>query len=75
MIVGDMTYDGRHDEIEVRTAVALINVDNFCQRYSCLPDVGGLLNQNSLLIQGLELVVDAYGERQKLEEDKQKNAT
>lgn len=74
MIVKDLTYEGRHDEPEVRQAIALINIDMFCQRYSCLPNVGGLLNQSSVLIEGLGLVAGAIAERERIEYDKQKSA-
>jgi hypothetical protein len=75
MIVKDLTYKGRHDESEVIEAINLINIDMFCQRYSCLPRRGGLLNQDGLLMEGLTLVANAYGERQAIEEQRQKNAS
>lgn len=75
MIMSDLTYEGRHDELEVRQAVTLINMDLACQRYSCLPGPGGLLNQDSRIVTGLLLVADAFGRKEKREYDKQKNAS
>lgn len=67
MIVKDLTYQGREDDPDVMEAVQLINIDNFCQRYSCLPRPGGLLNQDGRLMEGLSHVANAWGEKQELE--------
>jgi hypothetical protein len=38
-----------------------------CQHLHCLPSPGGLLDQDSFMVYGMDLVVDAQGIKQDLE--------
>lgn len=72
MILKGYSYAGRHDELEVKQVVGLINLDTLCSRYSCLPSSGGLLDQDSRIIQGLMMVASAYAAREEKELEKQR---
>jgi hypothetical protein len=42
---------------------------NMCQSLKCLPSPGGLLDQDSLLVIGMNWVVDAQGKKHEIEEN------
>ncbi len=48
----------------------LINITNTCQAFNCLPSPGGLLDQDSYLVHGMQLVLEAQAERQKMDQEK-----
>ena len=40
-----------------------------CQAFQCLPDAGGLLDQDSTLMQKIAIVYSAQQEKEKLEQE------
>jgi hypothetical protein len=58
---GDDTFDGL-------IADQLIGIANMCQHLHCLPGPGGLLDQDSFLVYGMDLVVDAQNAKQEMDQ-------
>lgn len=53
------------------TADNLISIANVCQHLHCLPSPGGLLDQDSFLVYGMDLVVDAQEAKNELDRAQQ----
>lgn len=49
-----------------------IEMTNLCEAFGVLPRSGGILDQDSYLVWGMTLVLNAKVERQKLEEERAK---
>lgn len=49
-----------------------IGLHRLCKEYNHLPGSGGILDQDSYLMWGLQGVIEAIDIRQKMEEDQQK---
>jgi hypothetical protein len=50
-----------------------INLTNMCQTMNALPRPGGVLDQDSYLIWGMEIVLNAQAERRRLNEEKERS--
>lgn len=46
----------------------MIRITSMCRAFNCLPGPGGLLQQDSYLMDGMGFVVEAVNEREELEQ-------
>lgn len=49
-----------------------INITNMCKSLGTLPRSGGLLDQDSYMIYGIQTVLEGMAERERLDAEKQK---
>lgn len=54
------------DEVDMFVRVAVM-----CQRFNCLPGPGGVLEQDGYIMMGVGIALDALGEKQKVEQDRE----
>jgi hypothetical protein len=52
---------------EINEVSLAVTLESMCERYHCLPDEGGILNQDQLLIRQMQIVSAAKHERSERE--------
>jgi hypothetical protein len=57
--------------VEDEDVSMFIRLTNICQAMNALPRSGGVLDQDSYLIYGMELVLNAQAERRRLEDQRE----
>ena len=60
------------DDSQFYEAAKLVRLTSLCQAFQVLPRAGGLLDQDWYLVDGMEHVLKAQNEKQKLEQHKSK---
>jgi hypothetical protein len=52
--------------------IRLLEITAYCRTFNCLPEPGGLFQQDHYLMEGMAMVVDATREREEMEAKKKK---